>query len=93
MKAIITRYAMTAGVEIKEGEPEPGDDMGSFVIQEPGEMSQCFFRKDWHTTKREAVDDVLRRFVKKQASLKRALLKLDAKRDAVLKAIEGMEMP
>ena len=94
MKAIVTKYALSSGPTLVNGEtPEDFSFERMFSVRKPGSMNQCFYRNDWHQTKRDATDDVLRRFVNKQASLKRQLLKLDAKRDKALKAIEGMELP
>ena len=92
MKAIVTKYATTAGPELMEG------SVCKAGFRVPGESKPSAFQSyyhgtEWHTDKRSATDDVLRRFAKNLSFYKRRIGGLQAKQDKALKAIEGMELP
>lgn len=92
MKAIITKYAISSGVNIIEGE-QVNSNMKMFEEKrEPGRMSNYFHGKDWHTDKQSAIDDVRLRFEKRRTSLSKALSKLDDKMQSALATIEDAEI-
>ena len=95
MKAIITKYTTTKGPVLMDGALLDEDPT---TFQSPGDVCIGAFRfyyhgNDWHKNKRDARDDVLDRFRRKHASLRKQIESLQAKRDKALKAIEGMELP
>jgi len=68
------------------------------TFQSPGDICIGSFGfyyhgNDWHNNKRDATDDVLDRFRRKHANLRKQIESLQEKRDKALKAIEGMELP
>lgn len=92
-KAIVTKYATTKGPALMEGSEHVLKRFRTPGESQPSAYQTYFRGNEWHTDKRSATDDVLDRFAKKAAGLKRQLAALQAKRDKALKAIEGMELP
>jgi hypothetical protein len=91
MKAIVTKYAITAGPKLMEGSVCEAGFTTPGELQ-PGAFQSYYHGRDWHADKRSATDDVLDRFARKYAGLKKQIAALQEKRDKALKAIEGMEL-
>lgn len=90
IKAIVTKLWMSRGPELIKAEKCSGGDA---MIKEAGkDWPRYFTRKDWHSGKREATDDILIRYMKRKVALKKAMETLDKKRDRALKMIEGMDI-
>lgn len=75
MKAWITKYALTSGVEIVEVEPTSFPTMVSQVTPR-GEYSPCYHKPDWHETEEEAKDQVKKMIAAKRRSIQKQLNKL-----------------
>lgn len=81
MKAIITQYATTTGVQIKEGERGV---FRTFLCEDGSRFASKAYCLDGVS----AHNDVVRRFMKKRESLKKQLAKLDDKLANALTAIK-----
>lgn len=81
---------MTSGPKLGVG--EISSEGKCFSVQQGNDVRLSYWNQDWHLNKRTATDDVLRRFLRKQASLKKALAILAASRDKALKEISVMEI-
>jgi len=90
-KAIITKYSMTSGPKLMMG--ELSSEGKCFSVQQGNSLRLHYWHQDWHLNKRTATDDVLRRFLRKQASLKKAMSNLAITRDKALKEISLMDIP
>lgn len=89
MKAIITKYALTSGVQVLEG-VEPSS--GVFACRDREGHLWQFTGCDWHKDKSSALGRVINMVVQKRDSLHKQLAELDAKADKALKAIEAVEL-
>ena len=77
MKVFITKYALSFGIKEDEAYREPDED-GYIWTGEPGRMSsQMFTHSEWFETRDLAVADAENRRVKKIASLKKQIAKLE----------------
>lgn len=86
MNAIITKYATTSGVFIKEVEENKGTTSRMCAeTGSPGIWHNHYHGNDWHTNQEDALKEVRARFAKKKISLEKQLTKLDKK---LAKAIE-----
>ena len=89
---------MSRGPFLVEGELVIGGvskiDADKPVLRVKGELlgDQYFFRNNFHRSKRDATDDVLERFLKREVALKKAMATLKTKRDRALKMIEAMDI-
>lgn len=88
MKVIITKYATTSGIQIREGDISVPACL--FRCNDWGlGYHQCFGGNDWHLKPTQAVEDVEARFSRKRASLERQLKALDEKRAKAINAIQA----
>lgn len=88
MKVIITKYATSSGIQIREG------DISAFAKLfrcNDGRLGyhQCFGGNDWHPNSTQAIEDVEARFSRKRASLELQLKALDEKRAKAINAIQA----
>ena len=78
MKVFITKYALTAGIEVREVEQDP---VFAHMVTTPGNFRQSFFveGKDWHRTWESALAraEVMRRA--KIVSLEKSLTRMREK--------------
>lgn len=82
MKAYITKYALTAGIKLKEGEPYEGDQDRFSVA---GDWSS-YSRSDWHEDPETALRQAEHMRAQRLASLRRQIAKLEK---LVFKVPEG----
>lgn len=74
MKVLITKYAVSCGVTVMEGDmPESFHSRPMFCSRKPGEMAYYFHGDEFQLTKEEAVIQVEKLFVKREASLRKSL--------------------
>lgn len=89
MKVIITKYATTSGIKIREG---TADDALVCVRCDnralPG-YPDYFHGNDWHRYADAAIEDVEARFSRKRAFFERQLKSLDEKRAKAINAIQA----
>lgn len=85
MKAIITKYALSAGIKVLEGTHDPASETHMFSTDG---WDGYYHRDDWHTDKQSALKKVREMASRKRESLRRSLLALDGKLAAAELAIE-----
>ena len=75
-KIYVTKWAQTQGI-IEMNARAIDEEKEYAHVGEAGRIeSHLFFRKEWHLTRKEAVQDARRRLLAKQASLKKQMTKL-----------------
>lgn len=82
MKVHITTYALTQGILELEAElcEKPNGDLKG-VIKVPGKYGPTFYHgegRDWHKTRAEAILKAKEMQIKKIASLKRQIIKIES---------------
>lgn len=91
MKAIITKYALTSGPRIIEGEIDT-DDMTMFNEDAPGGTYRRYFHgNDWHRTIMDAIEQVTIMENRKRTNIERQLAKLSKKACKAREAIAEMK--
>lgn len=93
LKVIITKYALTSGVFKAQGTTH-ADFPGMFEQINPTGFPRSihYHGRDWHATKTEAKEDVLKRSENLRKSLMNRLAKLDKKTTAAIQEIELMDL-
>lgn len=93
MKAIITTYALTGGIQVEQGYKLVGSDgfYGAGSGQNYG-FSRWYHRGDWHATREDAIACVQEMGARKRASLQKQLALLDGKVAKAIAQIEKAEL-
>lgn len=76
MKVWITKYALTKG--IYEAELKKEFSCRTIWIQRKGRYAESFDGKDWHKTKKAAIERAEEMQIKKIASLKKQIKKIES---------------
>ena len=95
MKAIITKYALSSGCKLVEGELSKASEEGRplLVTKGSGFVSNDYFHgDDFQLTKKEARDRVEEMAVKLRASLTKRLTNIDKAQAKALKQIEEADL-
>lgn len=93
MKAIITKYAVTSGVQIRDVKQcEQGEHMAQ-ATDNSDVWSEYFHGNDWHTNQSDATAHVTALFDKKQRSLSKALKALTGRKEQALRIIKDSGLP
>lgn len=77
MKVYITKYALTKG--ILEKDATVIEDFPKMIRIENVRWPEKYFKPDWHETKEQAIKQAEEMRIKKIATLKRAIKKLETK--------------
>ncbi len=76
MKVYITKYALTKGVMIEDG--DFSEITGAFIVTKPGLIIDFYHGKDFHTTKESALKRCEEMKIKKLQSLGEQVKKISA---------------
>lgn len=87
MKVIITKYAMTSGVFVRDGEAYQFAGRGFRCSVDHD--TEYWSGDDWCKTGEQAIQDVELRFTRKLASLERQIKALNEKRAKAISAIQA----
>lgn len=87
MRVIVTKYATTSGIKVREGEISNPETMFQCNDKGTGAYREYFHGNDWHRSADDAVLDVEKRFSRKRKSLQKKLSDLDSKFNAAINAI------
>lgn len=74
IKAIITKYALTSGPILAEGEATIGNEIQMFRAQRTGIY---YHLRDWHITKEDAIKNITEQAARRRLSLEKQIKKLD----------------
>lgn len=96
MKVIITKYATSSGVTVREVKRQWSSDLTCLLelVPQPGEFGSYYVdRGQFATTKKAATRHVYTLFEKRRRSLIKALDGLSRKQDKALEAIRASDLP
>jgi predicted ATP-grasp superfamily ATP-dependent carboligase len=93
MKAIVTKYALTSGCTLADGEVSMTEGRKMLVAEGRGFVSRDYYHgNDFHLTKVEAIIRVQEMADNLRASLTKRLAAIDKSKTKALKQIEGMDL-
>lgn len=72
MKVLITKYALTDGIQEIEVE-----ECGSDMVRTPGSFTQYFHKGEWFVLRADAVADAEQRRQRKLKSLRKSITKME----------------
>jgi hypothetical protein len=55
MKVWITKYALTQGIILRDDAERCVDNKDMVLCKNPGSMSECYLRQEWHETEKAAL--------------------------------------
>jgi predicted ATP-grasp superfamily ATP-dependent carboligase len=93
MKAIVTKYALTSGCTLADGEVSMTEGRKMLVAEGRGFVSHDYYHgNDFQLTKAEAIAQVETMARKRAASLKKSLAGIDKVKAKALKQIEEADL-